>query len=264
MLTEYNVAVNFRRIAKWASAISVLLLLAFMVLLPSAYDKMEPMLDPEQQNVVRLESGASSSVDFQEGHVYVALRLSEGGDPSADLRLMDEKGEEFSGDSPSRLHGERLVNGTSYSPVRVYCFPTGCESGTYTLHNDGDSVLWLVDDTASDGEFLTEPLILTAFATCCLGIMSGIIALIFAILMLANKSSKDGKQVSGLVIDGKVMTTDELYHAYREQGNDTSDVPEPFVRNSSITQTVESHSEENLSEIIEDEPNDDWKGWDEG
>ena len=98
-------AVNFRRIAKWASAISVLLLLTFMVLLPSAYDKMEPMLDPEQQNVVRLESGASSSVDFQEGHVYVALRLSEGGDPSADLRLMDEKGEEFSGDSPSRLHG---------------------------------------------------------------------------------------------------------------------------------------------------------------
>ncbi len=149
MLTEYNVAVNFRRIAKWASAISVLLLLAFMVLLPSAYDKMEPMLDPEQQNVVRLESGASSSVDFQEGHVYVALRLSEGGDPSADLRLM-------------------------------------------------------------------------------------------------------------------VMTTDELYHAYRVQGNDTSGVPEPFVRNSSITQTVEPHSEENLSEIQEGEPNDDWKGWDEG
>ena len=136
-------AVNFRRIAKWASAISVLLLLAFMVLLPSAYDNMEPMLDPEQQNVVRLESGASSSVDFQEGHVYVALRLSEGGDPNADLRLMDKQGEEFSGNTPSILHGERLVNGTSYSPVRVYCFPTGCESGTYTLHNDGDSVLWL-------------------------------------------------------------------------------------------------------------------------
>ena len=109
-------AVNFRRIAKWTSAISVLLLLAFMVLLPSAYEKMEPMLDPEQQNVARLESGGSSSVDFQEGHVYVALRLSEGGDPSADLRLMDEQGEEFSGDPPSRLHGERLVNGISREP----------------------------------------------------------------------------------------------------------------------------------------------------
>ena len=107
-------AVNFRRIARWSSAISVLLLIAFMALLPGAYERMEPMLDPEQQNVVRLESGASSSVDFQEGHVYVALRLSEGGDPSADLRLMDEQGEDFSGNSPSRLHGERLVNGTSY------------------------------------------------------------------------------------------------------------------------------------------------------
>ena len=69
-------AVNFRRIAKWSSAISVLLLITFMALLPGAYEKMEPMLDPEQQNVARLESGESATVDFVGGHVYVALRQS--------------------------------------------------------------------------------------------------------------------------------------------------------------------------------------------
>jgi hypothetical protein len=258
------VAVNFRRIAKWSSAISVLLLITFMALLPGAYEKMEPMLDPEQQNVARLESGESAAVDFVDGHVYVALRQSEGGDPSADLRLMDEQGEEFSGNSPGRLHGERFVNGTSYSPVRVFCFPSGCESGTYTLHNEGDSVLWLVDDSASDSEFLTEPLIIAAFGTCCLGVISGIIALIFAILLLANRSNKDGKQVSGLVIDGKVMTTDELYRAYRQQNNDTSGVPEPFVTNSSNTQNIQSVSDESDSKIVEGVSDDDWKGWDEG
>ena len=102
-------AVNFRRIAKWSSAISVLLLIAFMALLPGAYERMEPMLDPEQQNVARLEPGGISSVDFVDGHVYVALRQNEGGDPDADLRLTDEQGEEISGNAPGRLHGERLV-----------------------------------------------------------------------------------------------------------------------------------------------------------
>ena len=258
-------AVNFRRIAKWSSAISVLLLITFMALLPGAYEKMEPMLDPEQQNVARLESGESAAVDFVNGHVYVALRVNEGGDaPAAELRLLDEENQEFSGDSPTRIHVERLVNGTSYAPVRVFCFPNGCDSNTYTLHNEGDSVLWLVDDTASDIESLTEPLILAAFATCCLGIMSGIIALIFAILMLGNRSSKDGKQVSGLVIDGKVMTTEELYRAYQEQNNDTSGVPEPFVTNPSNKQNIQSVSDEGDSQNGKDDSDDDWKGWDEG
>ena len=257
-------AVNFRRIAKWSSAISVLLLITSMALLPGAYEKMEPMLDPEQQNVARLESGESAAVDFVNGHVYVALRQSEGGDPNADLRLMDEQGEEFSGNSPGRLHGERFVNGTSYAPVRVFCFPSGCESGTYTLHNEGDSVLWLVDDSASDSEFLTEPLIIAAFGTCCFGVISGIIALIFAILMLGNRSSKDGKQVSGLVIDGKVMTTDELYRAYQEKNNDTSGVPEPFVTNPSNKQNIQSVSDDGDSKNGKDDSDDDWKGWDEG
>ena len=257
-------AVNFRRIAKWSSAISVLLLITSMALLPGAYENMEPMLDPEQQNVARLESGESAAVDFVGGHVYVALRQSEGGDPGADLRLMDEQGEEFSGNSPGRLHSERFVNGTSYSPVRVFCFPSGCNEGTYTLYNEGNSVLWLVDDSASDSEFLTEPLIIAAFGTCCLGVISGIIALIFAILMLGNSSSKDGKQVSGLVIDGIVMTTDELYRAYREQNNDTSGVPEPFVTNPSNKQNIQSDSDESDSQIGEGDSDDDWKGWDEG
>ncbi len=258
-------AVNFRRVAKWSSAISVLLLITFMAILPGAVEKMEPMLDPEQQNVARLEAGGSSSVDFVGGHVYVALRVNEGeNDPIAELRLLDQENQEFSGDGPTRLHVERFVNGTSYAPVRIFCFPNGCDSGTFTLHNDGDSVLWLVDDSASDIEFLTEPLVLATFGTCCLGVMSGIIALIFGILVFRNKSNQDGKQVSGLIIDGRVMTTDELYHAHQEQNKESSDVPDPFVRNSTNNQLIESISNENDLRIGEEEGEDAWKGWDEG
>ena len=258
-------AVNFRRVAQWSSAISVLLLITFMAVLPGTYEKMEPMLDPEQQNMARLEAGESASVDFVGGHVYVALRVSEdGNDPVAELRLFDEENQEFSGDSPTRLHVERFVNGTSYAPVRVFCFPNGCDSGTYTLHNEGDSVLWLVDDSASDFEFFTEPLVLATFATCCLGVMSGIIALIFAILMFQNKSNQDGKQVSGLIIDGRVMTTDELYRIHQEQNKEVSDVPDPFVRSSTDNQAIEPISNENDLQIGEEEGEDAWKGWDEG
>ncbi len=259
-------AVNFRRVAKWSSAISVLLLITFMAILPSAVEKMEPMLDPEQQNVARLEAGGSSSVDFVGGHVYVALRVNDGeNDPAAELRLLfDDENQEFSGDSPTRLHVERFVNGTSYAPVRVFCFPNGCQSGTFTLHNDGDSVLWLVDDSASDIEFLTEPLVLATFGACCLGVMSGIIALIFGILMFRNKSNQDGKQVSGLIIDGRVMTTDELYHAHQEQNTESSDVPDPFVRSSPNDQTIDPTYDKNDLQIGEEEGEDAWKGWDEG
>ena len=48
-------AVNYRRVAKWASAISIVLLIAFMAILPNAVENLEPMLDPELENVTRLD-----------------------------------------------------------------------------------------------------------------------------------------------------------------------------------------------------------------
>ena len=94
-----------------------------MAILPGTYEKMEPMLDPEQQNMARLEAGESASVDFVGGHVYVALRVNEGGDaPAAELRLLDEENQEFSGDSPTRLHVERVVNGLK-GQIAVASYP---------------------------------------------------------------------------------------------------------------------------------------------
>ena len=255
-------AVNYRRVAKWASAVSIVLLIAFMAILPNAVENLEPMLDPELENVTRLDAGESDSFDLKGSHVYVALRLSEGeDDPIANLRMIEDDGQEFSGDGPTRLHVERLVNGTTYVPVRVFMPPSG---GTYTLYNDGDSVLWLVDDTASELKVFSDPVILAMFGTCCFGVMSGIIALIFAILMLQNKSKDGGRTPSGLIIDGKVMTTDELYRSQNQKVSSNSNVPNPFIE-------TENNDEEKVSKISKPEPEeshesskDAWKGWDEG
>ena len=254
-------AVDYRRIAKWATAISILLLIAFMAILPSAVDKMEPMLDPEQQNVSRLEGGESVSVDLDGSHVYVALRLAEDGqNPAAELRMIAEDGEEFSGDGPTWAHVDRLVNGTTYSPVRVFSPPS---SDTYTLHNDGSSTLWLVDDSASELKVLTDPVVLAMFGACCLGVISGIIAMVFAFLMLRHKSKGDGTPVSGLIIDGRVMTTDELYHVHQQQ-DAVSDVPDPFVETTNSTQIIPPITNDSVSQDAEEESDEDWKGWDKG
>ena len=255
-------AANYRRVAKWASAVSIVLLIAFMAILPNAVENMEPMLDPELENVTRLDVGGSDSFDLKGSHVYVALRLNEGeDDPIANLRMIEDDGQEFSGDGPTRLHVERLVNGTTYVPVRVFMPPSG---GTYTLYNDGNSVLWLVDDTASELKVFSDPIIIAMFGTCCFGVMSGIVALIFAILMLQNKSKDDGRKPNGLIIDGKVMTTDELYRSQNQTNLSDSEVQNPFIR-------IENKDAENVSKTSKTEPeessessHDAWKGWDEG
>ena len=255
-------AANYRRVAKWASAVSIVLLIAFMAILPNAVENMEPMLDPELENVTRLDVGGSDSFDLKGSHVYVALRLSEGeDDPIANLRMIEDDGQEFSGDGPTRLHVERLVNGTTYVPVRVFMPPSG---GTYTLYNDGNSVLWLVDDTASELKVFSDPIIIAMFGTCCFGVISGIVALIFAILMLQNKSKDDGRKPNGLIIDGKVMTTDELYRSQNQTNLSDSEVQNPFIR-------IENKDAENVSKTSKTEPeessessHDAWKGWDEG
>ena len=41
-------------------------------------------------------------------------------------------------------------------------------------------------------------------------------------------------------------------------------MPDPFVRNSTNSQTIEAISDENDLQIGEEEDEDDWKGWDEG
>ena len=82
--------------------------------------------------------------------------------------------------------------------------------------------------------------------------------------MLQNKSKDEGRKPSGLIIDGKVMTTDELYRSQNQKISSNSDVPNPFIG-------TENNDEEKVSKISKPEPeesyessNDAWKGWDEG
>ena len=269
-------SLDLRRIAMWASGASFALLLAFILVMPDSMEEMGLVLDPEKQNVVRLETGESATIDLVDSHYYVALRIVEdGGDPSAELRLVDDGGVEIEGDAPGWLHTDRLIeeNGPTYRPVRAFIVP---DSASYTIHNEGDSTLWLVDDYASEMEIISNPTILAMFGSCCFSLIAGLIAIIFATLSFRSRSKAPKQEVRGIVIEGRVMTTDELYRTQKktESGSDengiaqaqrpSSNVPDPFVGQSDevVSQTPTKSDSSTNKDGEQDGKS--WRGWDEG
>jgi len=272
------VSLDFRRITMWASGVSFALLVACILFIPDGMDEMESILDPEKQNVVRLEAGESAAIDLVDSHYYVALRVvGDDDDPSADLRLVDDGGEtEIEGDTPHEiLHADRLIdeNGPTYRPIRTFIVP---DSASYTLHNEGDSTLWLVDDYASQIEIISNPTILAMFGTCCFGLIAGLIGIIFAILAFRGRSKAPKQEVRGIVIEGRVMTTDELYRTQQktESGADengiaqaqrlSSNVPDPFVGQSDEVVSQTPNKSDSSTNKDGEQGGESWRGWDEG
>jgi len=271
------VSLDFRRIAMWASGVSFALLVAFILFMPDGMEEMGSILDPEKENVVRLEAGESAAIDLVDSHYYVALRVvGNGDDPSADLRLVDDGGEtEIEGDAPGWLHTDRLIeeNGPTYRPIRAFIIP---DSASYTLHNEGDSTLWLVDDYASEMEIISNLTILAMFGSCCFSLIAGLIAIIFATLAFRSRSKAPKQQVSGVVIEGRVMTTDELFRAQQqtESGADeagiaqaqrpSSNIPDPFVGQSAEVASHPPKKTDSSTSKDGDQGGESWRGWDEG
>ena len=268
---------DLRRIAMWASGVSFALLVAFILFMPDGMEEMGSILDPEKENVVRLEAGESAAIDLVDSHYYAALRVvGNGDDPSADLRLVDDGGEmEIEGGAPGWLDTDRLIeeNGPTYRPIRIFIVP---DSASYTLHNEGDSTLWLVDDYTSQIEIISNPTILAMFGSCCFSLIAGLIAIIFATLAFRSRSKAPKQQVSGVIIEGRVMTTDELFRA--QQQNDSSadevgiaqvqrqssNVPDPFVGQSTEVASQPPKKTDSSTSKDGDQGGESWRGWDEG
>ncbi|MFL2956401.1 MAG: hypothetical protein CND29_03145 [Marine Group II euryarchaeote MED-G36] len=257
--------VDFRRWAKWAAATSFVLLLMFLASFGPAMDKMLPLLDPEQENVAKLEEGGSISVELTDTRYYVILRVVEDGvNPAPEVRLVDSDGEEIQGSAPTSLHVDRELDagGPKYRPVLVY-YPKN--TANYTIHNDGDNTLWLVDDAAAESEMLRNPIVLFMGSTCCFGFIIGLLAIIFAIISTRQKPRNKEKVVSGLVIDGRVMTTDELYRIQKGEEVSASSfaqekVADPFVSSDTVPAKQKIIQQDLDSGINEAE----WKEWDQG
>ena len=235
--------------AKRLSGAAFLLLLIGVISYWQAEASIYDNLDPGQNHLLELEAGQSGEASLTETGKYVALRIEEGDE--AGLSLVDSTGEEEGGATPGALEAERETqNGTRYIPVRVF---TAVELGTYTLYNDGDSTLWLVDDVSAGVALLENQWVVLMFLGCCLGLPLGGVAL-FLVFFDRRSSRKDS---APLIIpsEGRLPTTDELYRQYRDspQGEAEQNVPDPFLGQAPTSE--EKQREESGA---------DWRGWDEG
>ena len=235
--------------ARRLSGAAFLLLLIGVISYWQAESSIYDNLDPGQNHLLELEAGQSGEASLTESGKYVALRIEEGDE--AGLRLVGSTGEEEGGAAPGALEADRETqNGTRYIPVRVF---TAVEPGTYTLYNDGDSTLWLVDDVSAGVALLENQWVVLMFLGCCLGLPLGGVAL-FLVFFDRRSSKKDS---APLIIpsEGRLPTTDELYRQYRDstQGEAEQNVPDPFLGQAPVSE--EKQREESGA---------DWRGWDEG
>ena len=197
------------------------------------------------------KGGESGEVYLEELGQYVALRLADEGSPAAELKLIDYAGAEETGAAPTAIDVIRVgEDDTRYAPVRIF---RSAESGNYTLHNDGETILWFVDDIAWQAALFGEPWFLVVVFGCCMGPMVGLIGLILALVGWNRRRKPESPVV--MTKEGRLPTTDELYRQYRDstQGEAEQNVPDPFLGQAPASE--EKQREESGA---------DWRGWDEG
>ncbi len=238
----------------WAKRLSGASLLLVLIGVVSYYNAMPVMfeeLDPSQRHLLELETGESGEVNLDQLGEYVALRVTGEDSQSAEIRLIDAIGSEESGSAPTRLDLERPgEDGTLYVPVRVF---RSAQAGDYTLHNDGNTTLWFVDDVSAQKALFGNGWFVMMFFGCCLGIPLGVVALILILAGRGGRTKAGGPVVMSK--EGRLPTTDELYRQYRGLPETETEemVADPFPGQTKVTKKSQQA-----------EGDRDWRGWDEG
>ena len=237
--------------AKRLSGASLLLILiggvSYYNAMPAIFDE----LDPAQRHLLELEAGESEEVTLELFGEYVALRVTEGDSQAAELRLIDAMGSEESGSAPTGLDVDRLgEDETLYTSVRVF---RSAQAGDYTLHNDGNTTLWFVDDVSAQKALFGSGWFVMMFFGCCLGLPLGVIALILALAGRGQRKKSGGPVVMSK--EGRLPTTDELYRQYRglQEVEEEESIADPFPGQTTVGE-----------ESQQSEGDRDWQGWDEG
>ncbi len=237
-----------RRWARIATGSSAALLLLAVISLLQMSDEFIDSYDPEANNLVKLGPGESASFGIEESAIVSALRISDGETPDSDLRLLDDEGVEIIGRSPGLLDSNRIGADemTIYSPVRVF------ESlgGNYTLQNQGDSDLWLVDDEMAVNKLFGNFWMYMFYIGCCVGSPVGLVGVILAIMVWTDKRKMPDQFV--IIDNGSVILDNDKGEGSFVGGSEVA--PRPFT-------VVENQSSETPQEDSDDET---WKRWDEG
>jgi len=262
------VSTRLRRATKGSAIAALVLLLVGVAAYASSYDELAGLMDPEENNLADLHSGESAQIEISGGSQIAALRLiNESSTENPQVRLVGVDGEE-EGREPNLLDTKWISEdgGRIYEAVRIY--EPGL-TGTFTIHNDAEQRLIVVDNAELQSKLLAEPLLLLMMISCCGGLSATLAAIILFFLQLRNRGETEQK-VSGLVVDGQVMTTNELYRMQRGGAKEEpvdSAVADPFVDRESKTtrqEEIPDSKEEFTDSAKIDSDSVEWRSWDEG
>jgi len=262
------VSTRLRRATKGSAIAALVLLLVGVAAYASSYDELARLMNPEENNLADLHSGESAQIEISGGSQIAALRLiNESSTENPQVRLVGVDGEE-EGREPNLLDTKWISEdgGRIYEAVRIY--EPGL-TGTFTIHNDAEQRLIVVDNAELQSKLLAEPLLLLMMISCCGGLSATLAAIILFFLQLRNRGETEQK-VSGLVVDGQVMTTNELYRMQRGGAKEEpveSAVADPFVDRESKTtrqEEIPDSKEESTDSAKIDSDSVEWRSWDEG
>jgi hypothetical protein len=236
----------------------LLLLVLAVVSMVQVYPLLVSTFDPESNYVVKMEAEEEKGFVLEGPTVLTALRVTDGDTPTAELRLIDQSGNEIIGRAPGILDSDRPGSDseTFYAPVRIF---DAVESGTYTLHNDAEeSRLWLVDDGNLAAQIDDNPWLYMFYIGCCLGLPLGLIGLVLAVMVWSDKRKAPDQYV--VIQDGSVILTDvdsiQTMQAQEESVIETGvvgGVPGPFIGEEASVKKAKVEGAEQ-----------EWKKWDEG
>ena len=269
---------------------SAVLLLISSIIIWTNWDDFVSAMDPENNNVARVEGGEEESVELSDGRTYIAYRL----DSSAtNLTIIESQtGAEVGRSSPGILQGDRFGEDDKiYTAVGVY---NPEADGLHLIQNhDPEFVLWLVDSEKLTGDNSS----LLMLEGGCFGIICGVCLIpIAGILWLTSRKTAhapglvmetaDGTHIPLAVSDSEIQqcvpTTDEVWASVHggipiDLSMDAipvkEDVPPPFAdrpdNDGHLPLAIDEIEE--IEEIIVEESDDrsenveqGWKSWDEG
>jgi hypothetical protein len=263
------VSTRLRRATKGSAIAALVLLLVGVAAYASSYDELARLMDPEENNLADLHSGESAQIEISGGSQIAALRLiNESSTEKPQVRLVGVDGVEEEGREPNLLDTKWISEdgGRIYEAVRIY--EPGL-TGTFTIHNDAEQRLIVVDNAELQSKLLAEPFLLLMMISCCGGLSATLAAIILFFLQLRNRGETEQK-VSGLVVDGQVMTTNELYRMQRGGAKEEpveSAMADPFVDRESKTtrqEEMQDSKEESTDSAKIESDSVEWRSWDEG
>ena len=233
------------QIAKWLTLASFLLLLIGAIGIALIDDDSLNILDPSVTNMAELSPDSSKSISLENRGIYVALRIP-GEETESNLRLIDSLGEEERGRTANWYDFPRTgTDGTIYDTVRVFEINN---DGDFILYNEGNNTLWLVDETSYQADILGEFSFLIVSLGCCLGIITGILALLLALIGWRRRSKETNVKI-GIVSDILIENQNTKIKIIKSEGK----IPDPFIDNRKNTEsdTVKNNEKDNF-----------WQDWD--